>query len=177
MASKPGLWRRVKWTIVIVIGLAMVLGVGEVFRRFCDREEEAAIRRVLEQATRENAPLSEFDPKWDELEPSARARIAAAPEGKIGKPQTVEHGEPGENLGHNRMGNGSPGLVEAQAGKDLEQPVRRQASILPDAPAVDFDGERLRVQAAATAVAAGACRGVLALFGGLARSDRSQPAA
>ena len=83
MAVKSSLARRIKLTVLIVFVLAIVLGVGEVLRRYFEREEVAAIYRVLNEAQTSNAPLAEIDPQWEELSKSLRSRLEDAPGGPL----------------------------------------------------------------------------------------------
>ena len=83
MAVKSSLARRIKLTVLIVFVVAIVLGVGEVLRRYFEREEVAAIYRVLNEAQTSNAPLAEIDPQWEELSRSLRSRLEDAPGGPL----------------------------------------------------------------------------------------------
>ena len=80
--SKSG--RRIKLAVLIIFVLAIVLGVGEVMRRFFDREELTVLNRVLAQARKVNDPLSEIDPQWDAMSKSLPSRLASAPSGQLG---------------------------------------------------------------------------------------------
>ena len=83
MAAKSSLARRIKLLVLIVFVLALVLGVGEVLRRFFEREELAAIYRVLIKAETSNAPLARIDPDWEELSKSLRSRLEEDPLGTL----------------------------------------------------------------------------------------------
>ena len=84
MGTGSKLGRRIKLTILIVFVLAIVLGVGEVLRRFFDREERTALNLVLSQAQKINEPLSEIDPQWEAMSKSLPSRLASAPSGRLG---------------------------------------------------------------------------------------------
>ena len=83
MAARSSLARRIKLVVLIVFVLALVLGVGEVLRRFFEREELAAIYRVLIEAETSSAPLARIDPDWEELSKSLRSRLEDDPLGTL----------------------------------------------------------------------------------------------
>ena len=72
--------RRIKWAVLIVFVLVIVLGVGEVMRRFFEREELAAIHKALAKAQVSTDPMIEIDPQWDRLSTSLASRIEDRPD-------------------------------------------------------------------------------------------------
>lgn len=100
MASKMSLRRRILLTVLVVFVVAAGLGIGEVFRRFFEREELAAIRRVLSEARLDDRPLASIDPEWGELSESLRTRLEAEPKSLLAfqayrVPMRLEYDLPG----------------------------------------------------------------------------------